>query len=81
MDVLFFDGMEVGEGSRLLAALQYRRPSLGTARHGNFPVARAAVAGFRRRARGGTRDPLCWPWALAVVGVSLLLEDLEFATA
>ncbi|CAK0800977.1 unnamed protein product [Prorocentrum cordatum] len=81
MDVLFFDVMEVGEGSRLLAALQHLRPSLGTARHGNFPVARAAVAGFRRRARGGTRDPLCRPWVLAVVGVSLLLEDLEFATA
>ncbi|CAK0812350.1 unnamed protein product, partial [Prorocentrum cordatum] len=80
-DVLFFDGMEVGEGSRLLAALQYLRPSLGTARHGNFPVARAAVAGFRRRARGGTRALLCRPWVLAVVGISLLLEDLEFATA
>ncbi|CAK0837915.1 unnamed protein product, partial [Prorocentrum cordatum] len=72
MDVLFFDGMEV---------LQCLRPSLGTARHGNFPVARAAVAGFRRRVRGGTRDPLRRPWVLAVVGVSLLLEDLEFATA
>ncbi|CAK0910922.1 unnamed protein product [Prorocentrum cordatum] len=81
MGVLFFDGMEVGEGSRLLAALQCLRPSLGTSRHGNFPVARAAVAGFRRRARRGTRGPLCRPWVLAVVGVSLLLEDLEFATA
>ncbi|CAK0817364.1 unnamed protein product [Prorocentrum cordatum] len=81
VDVLFFGGMEVGEGSRLLAALQYLRPSLGTARRGNFPVARAAVAGFRRRARGGARDSLCRPWALAAVGVSLLLEDLEFATA
>ncbi|CAK0804189.1 unnamed protein product [Prorocentrum cordatum] len=81
LDVLFFGGMEVGEGSRLLAALQHLRPSLGTAKHGNIPVARAAMAGFRRRAHGTSREPLCRPWVIALVGVSLLLKDLGFAAA
>ena len=81
LDVLFFDGMEGGEGSRLLAAMQYMRPGLGTARQGNFPLARAALTGYRRHSHAQTRDPLAKPWAVAMVGLSVLSGQREYATA
>ena len=81
LDVLFFDGMEGGEGSRLLAAMQYMRPGLGTARQGNFPLARAALAGYRRHSHAQTRDPLAKPWVVAMVGLSVLCGQREYATA
>ncbi len=81
LDVLFFDGMEGGEGSRLLAAMQYMRPALGTARQGNFPLARAALAGYRRHSHAQTRDPLAKPWVVAMVGLGALCGQREYATA
>ncbi|CAK0879497.1 unnamed protein product [Prorocentrum cordatum] len=81
MGALFFDGMEVGEGPVLSAAPRHLRPSRGATKYGNFPVTWAASAAYRRRTHGSSREPLCRPRVLALIGVSLSLKDLEFSAA
>ncbi|CAK0860364.1 unnamed protein product [Prorocentrum cordatum] len=68
-------------GSRLSAAIQHYRPDLPKAKFGGPPQARAALRGFRRRGFAGSFDPIPKPMMFAMIGGSILTQDLEFAAA
>jgi len=68
-DHLFFLGYNHEKGDKVMAGLAHFSPQLRRTHKGsNYPQASAALAGFRLRAHGVSRDPLPRPVVFAIIG-------------
>ena len=81
MDYLFLEGFNHERGDKLLAALGHRFPALRRGRGQNFPLARAALQGFRFHAHGTSRSPLPLQAVFAMIGLACHFCWLEIALA
>ncbi|CAK0814694.1 unnamed protein product [Prorocentrum cordatum] len=80
-DDLYLSGYQAEAGPRLPAAVCHRCPRLGRGGLDVLHEARAAMAGFRARARSQSRLPLAKPWVPGVIGLAIVERDFEFALA
>jgi hypothetical protein len=76
-DHLFYSGLEVSEGSKIMAAIQHMEP----AAHGKLPRAWRAVKGWGKLPPPRTRLPLPWMGLTAMVGALIHLGSMWEAFA
>ena len=81
LDKLFFEGVDIGEGTKLLSGLKLIFPSLSRWGPAHLPRAARALQGWSKAAPPLQRLPFPWMALCAVVGLLLHQGQLEPALA